>query len=193
MLRHSSVTTRLTSMRRSLKCFNDKLWSYVAKAPAKKAEPAWHRLAYRIKNNTDVSAASHKHIETLKESGFDENDSIGKLEHELQEEIACALGRTGAKCNLYFSILRSIDEEIEELMNEKVYDDPESLKERLTTLFSDFNEVQFLASKAIEYLKIHRQAVGFTYNNHQFVQKQFPLPKRKNVLDIEALVAKRLE
>lgn len=167
----------------------------MAKAPAKKAEPAWHRLAYRIKNNNDVSAASHKHIETLKDAGFDENDSIGKLEHELQEEIACALGRTGQKCNLYLSILRSIDEEIEELCgdtNEEVeYNDVDLLKERLTVLYADFNEVQHLASKAIEYLKIHRQAVGFTFRNHEFVNKSFPLPKRKNEQDIESRVAQK--
>ena len=48
-------------------------------------------------------------------------------------------------------------------------------------LHTDFNEIRTLALQARENLKIHRQATGFVYKNHQIVDSLYPLPRRKQV------------
>ena len=73
-------------MRRSL-ILGSKLLEYVARAP-KKQEATWSTLAKKLKAHTDLVSPDGKHVDRLKKQGvYSVEDSIGKLEEELQEEM----------------------------------------------------------------------------------------------------------
>ena len=146
----------------------DKLFQYVSKPSIKKPVPAWTRLANKIKDTelaTDFSRAMH--LEELRKV-YDPEMEIGKLEDELQEEIASALGKTGRHCRAYFSLLEKL----------QLKYDKESNIDSKRLIASSFNEVRELAMDARRNLIIHRQAAGFTYQNHRIVEQEYPLPSK---------------
>ena len=73
------------------------------------------------------------------------------------------------KCTYLFKELLKLDTKIVNTHNGRE-------KEALIDLF---NEVRELALQAREDLIIHRQAVGFTFQNQKLVEDEFPLPGKK--------------
>ena len=54
-------------------------------------------------------------------------------------------------------------------------------KNRVAVLF---NDVRTLARESRRDLIIHRQAAGFTFQNHRIVESEFPLPPKLPILEI---------
>ncbi len=187
-----------------------KLIEYAAKPPSTHV-PAWTRLSQKIKAPSgqqqqlqQQQSPDGKHIENLQRSGrFDIEDSLGKLEEELMEEIAGALGKTGDKCVWHFKEMNKA-----KLAWEKAVCSPAQVQHHsvslptfafpvfmpsrtpslapspspsLSTLerqkiAQQFNQARQLFEDARRELIIHRQACGFTANNYQIVEEIFPLP-----------------
>ena len=95
---------------------------------------------------------------------------------ELQEEMAVALGKTGDKCVYYFKLL---DRAHEEYLIKTDGDEKHcySLEERIVAV-QTFNVIRQEADAARRNLIIHRQAIGFYWNNHKIIENQFPLPPK---------------
>lgn len=148
----------------------DKLRKYVSKPESlSKPVPAYTRLATKIQDTElETNFSNVKHLEQLR-TVYNPLDALGKLEEEIAEEIASALGKTGGKCTVYFSMLRKIQLKYEAL--------PAAHKDKGETARL-FNEVRALAREARRDLIIHRQAAGFTFQNHQIVETEFPLPPK---------------
>ena len=77
------------------------LASYAAKPP-RKDQPSWKRLAQLIKD--DPTAGESVYAARLR-AGHDTRDHVEKIEEEILEEMAGALGRAGDKCNYRFLVL----------------------------------------------------------------------------------------
>ena len=148
-----------------------KLLEYCARPP-RKQEPSWRNLASKLKHGASFDDASKDHIEKIKPQ-FDVSDSLAKLEEELQEEMAVALGKTGDKCVYYFKLLDRAHEEYLMKKDEKHC----SLEERVVAA-QTFNVIRQEADAARRNLIIHRQAIGFYWNNHKIIENQFPLPPK---------------
>ena len=169
----SRYLKRISNREFSLYSGDSKLMAYVAKPPSPKPKPAWNRLAHKIKgeggDNENLFGMNENHIELLRES-FDRRDPVLKLEDELAEEMAAALGRTGRKCQYLFDLLAQGETRFASTAEGSV-----EQKE----IGRAFNEVRVLAREARRNLIIHRQAVGFSYRNHHIVEEEFPLPPPK--------------
>lgn len=149
-----------------------KLRQYVGRAPsAIGKEPSWRRLAEAIKcENVETRFKDEVRVRISNPA-----DHVAKIEEEIQEEMAKALGSTGAKCRYYFSLLANIDEECR-----CAEANGESLDIRIGKV-RKFNEVRLLAEAARSELIIHRQAIGFTWRNQKIVEEEFPLPLKKPI------------
>lgn len=150
-----------------------KLLEYCARPP-RKQEPSWKTLAAKLKSGTDSDDRSRdSYIDKMKPM-YDVSDSIAKLEDELQEEMAVALGKTGDKTCYYFKLHQRAHEEFLLLTSKEA-----SLDERLKACRT-FNVIRAEAEAARRNLIIHRQAIGFYWRNHSIVEEKFPLlPKVK--------------
>ena len=145
-----------------------KLLEYVARAP-KKHEATWSTLAKKLKGRTDVVSPDGKHVDKLKKQGvYSVEDSIGKLEEELQEEMAYALGRTGDKLEHAYQLMQLSHERYHLAVENK----EELAKRQLAA--ETFNTLRIEADRRRRDLIIQRQAVGFTGEITKLLQISIP-------------------
>ena len=152
-----------------------KLLEYVARAP-KKHEATWSTLAKKLKGHTDLVSPDGKHVDKLKKQGvYSVEDSIGKLEEELQEEMAYALGRTGDKLEHAYQLMQLSHERYHLAVENK----EELAKRQLAA--ETFNALRMAADTRRRDLIIQRQAVGFYWRNHQIITDHYPIPNKIRV------------
>ena len=170
-----------------------KLLDYAVQTPtissnSVKRENSWERLAHKIKGiqtdrekalgiKTDANAPDKQYVKSLQRE-FSVEDSLGKLEDELQEEMAYALGKTGEKVMQTFRHLKET-----QCLFHSCCDPSNGLPLRdKRDAVAAYNEAITAADDARRELIIHRQACGFTYNNHTIISEAFPIPSKKRVL-----------
>ena len=156
---------------------NGPSWSYAAKPP-KKEQPAWKRLAAMIQD--DQNTHSESVYAARLRAAHDPKDHVEKIEEEIMEEMAGALGRTADKCNYKFLLLEREGIKLDRLIASRAGKDGE-----IEATVSSFNALRKEAEDARRELMIHRQACGFKTGNHQQVQDMWPLPPTR------ALVTKK--
>ena len=167
-------------MRNSIR-ISCKFFEYLARPPTK-STTAWTNLAHRVKGGVEHSP-SGVHIEKIKREGaFNVEDSIAKLEEELQEEMAVALGKTGDKCGYYFTLMTHAYEDYKRISNPQIKCEG-NLEDRIIAA-KTVNALRIKAEGARRDLIIHRQAIGFYWNNHRIVEEKFPLPPKLKIPDI---------
>lgn len=193
--------------------FSSKFYEYMAKPPAKREEPAWTRLAWGIKgtaqnkvSNSISAAACAGAAEATSESTgaagstyydrlrrvHDPEQHLHILEDELCEEIACALGRTGRKCDYMFHMMELAAAECDRLeaevqrLHHSTTPSSSSLEaaaavESLKQAITKFNSARSAAHDARTELVIHRQSVGLIWRNQRIVEEQYPLPPARRI------------
>ena len=100
----------------------------------------------------------------------DPKDHVEKIEEEIMEEMAGALGRTADKCNYKFLLLEREGIKLDRLIASRAGKDGE-----IEATVSSFNALRKETEDARRELMIHRQACGFKTGNHQQVQDMWPL------------------
>jgi hypothetical protein len=161
-------------MRRSL-VIGSKLLEYMARAP-KKAEASWRTLAQKLKAAPDLTSLEGKHIDKIKKQGvYSVEDSVGKLEEELQEEMAQALGRTGDKLEYVFKLMKLAQKSY----YKSIENSEELIKRQLAA--ETFNTLREEVDTRRRDLIIQRQAVGFYWRNHQIITDHYPIPNKIRV------------
>ena len=161
-------------MRRSfIKC--SKLLEYTATPPTKQTS-AWTSLAKKLQGTHLSAGPEQKHVDKVKGTGvYSIEDSLGKLEEELQEEMASALGKTGDKLEYTYKLMKKAEVKL----NESVSNNEELEKRRAAVDL--FNAVRDEVEIQRRNLIIHRQAVGFYWRNHQIVTDHYPIPPPAHV------------
>lgn len=129
-------------------------------ATNKKAN-AWERTAVQVK---EVELYNDKYIDRIRET-HDPSLQIKTLEDELKGTIGKALGKQGEKI-LYN--LQCMKQEYEYAV--------ENNGKNYNQHVQKYNEYRKAAIQARWELMVHRQAAGFIIDNHQFVQKHYPIP-----------------
>lgn len=216
------------------------LSSYVAKAPTKDL-PSWKRLAELIKDgDADSPIVDSVYMARLRTT-HDVRDHVEKIEEEILEEMASALGRTGDKCNYHFLLLeqqgikcdQAMKVVYEEVLKLKAFSvcqlkeqckslnlpisgtkftlirnimnpikkkktknaqvtssEPNSHNKKFKTSYdllveevSEFNRLRHEAENARRELIIHRQAIGFQTGNYSAIEKAWPLPSRRVLVE----------
>mmetsp|Transcript_9797 Transcript_9797/g.12866 ORF Transcript_9797/g.12866 Transcript_9797/m.12866 type:complete len:233 (-) Transcript_9797:71-769(-) len=155
------------------------LSSYAAKAPTKDL-PSWKRLAEQIKDGDEVTDSIY--MARLR-SNHDVRDHVEKIEEEILEEMASALGRTGDKCNYHFYLLEKqgqICDQTFETAKSKTKKDKNSYNLVLSEV-AEFNRLLKLAEQVRREVIIHRQAIGFQTGNYLAIERAWPLPSRRFV------------
>ena len=148
---------------------DSKLREYVAKAPIVH-QPSWRRLAETVKEDK----MSNRLKEEIKRASISQADHVAKIEEEIQEEMAKALGITGSKCKYFFKVLEDANSRCEELENQDA-----SFDERLRAV-QEYNQLREMAENARTELVIHRQAIGFSWRNQKLVEEEFPLRSKRS-------------
>lgn len=115
-------------------------------------------------------SADSKHIGDIKKN-IDLQDTIGKIEDELREEMAKSLGRTGLK--MQFSMQQMNEAKF---LLDKILCDASSTHEDKINAVEVFNKSREFAYKTRIELIIHRQSIGLTWNNESIVETEFPIP-----------------
>ncbi len=115
-------------------------------------------------------SAGSKHIDDIKKN-VDLQDTIGKIEDELREEMAKSLGRTGIK--MQFGMQRMNEAK---LLLDKIFSDAKSTHEDKVNAVELFNKSRDFAYRTRIELIIHRQSIGLTWNNENIVETEFPIP-----------------
>lgn len=137
---------------------------FSTKASSKQGNSTWERSAKRVKN-TDVS---DPYLDKIRAETVDPALQLKTIEDELCGAIGKALGRQGDK------VLAAI----RDMTNEHVRYN-ECIEGRQFDAALEFaikhNESRKRAIKARWELLVHRQAVGFTVDNHSVVHETFPI------------------
>lgn len=171
LLRRSRWHPTLLKISSSLFSSFEKLLEYTVNVPVSRPAPVWNRLANKIKDvDLETTFSDQNHLEKLRVS-HDPCDTISKLEEELVEEMANALGKTGRKCAELFKVLDRLQAKY----------DGSSMRLEKNVLAVQFNEVRKLAESARRDLIIHRQCCGFTWQNHHIIMKEYPLPPKLEI------------
>lgn len=136
----------------------------------------WERMAVAVKL-TDQETSSY--IETIRAT-HDPALHIKTVEEELKGTIGKALGRQGEK------VLRSMRLMEQELQNYeslvKRYS-PDKQHPEIIQSANTYNEYRKQALQARWELTVHRQAIGFIVNNHNYVTQHYPIGPALPILD----------
>eukprot|EP00636_Phaeomonas_parva_P016057 CAMPEP_0118861164 /NCGR_PEP_ID=MMETSP1163-20130328/6783_1 /TAXON_ID=124430 /ORGANISM="Phaeomonas parva, Strain CCMP2877" /LENGTH=159 /DNA_ID=CAMNT_0006794951 /DNA_START=345 /DNA_END=824 /DNA_ORIENTATION=- len=133
------------------------------------AEKAWMRVAEKLKDdNYGADEIDSKYIDKVRASGrYDVKGShVQRLEEELMEEMAEALGRTVRRTDHAFACLDVALYELETAPTAAEWE------ERLVV----FQAVRSKADNQRSALAVHRRALGFRLRNEQLVASMYPLP-----------------
>ncbi|HEX4355762.1 MAG TPA: hypothetical protein VHZ95_22700, partial [Polyangiales bacterium] len=100
-------------------------------------------------------------------------EQLDKLQREIAEEMASALGRSGDKVDLALAEL-----ELHEARFDRAVRQGASLAER-SALADAFNAQRLLAQRRLRELLIHREALGFRRN--QILNELYPIPPKLTI------------
>eukprot|EP00512_Aurantiochytrium_limacinum_P001991 CAMPEP_0171484658 /NCGR_PEP_ID=MMETSP0958-20121227/122_1 /TAXON_ID=87120 /ORGANISM="Aurantiochytrium limacinum, Strain ATCCMYA-1381" /LENGTH=191 /DNA_ID=CAMNT_0012017381 /DNA_START=166 /DNA_END=741 /DNA_ORIENTATION=+ len=140
----------------------------------------WGRVTLTLHQN-DMSSTEENYLRE-RASSVDPAESVLSLQQEVQEEIAAALGRTGSKLTTAMKemhIARELFEAQEDSFlaaRSKGQTISFDAKRDLLIAARKFNDKLQIAEDARTALIVHRQAVGFVYQNHKIVKRAYPLP-----------------
>lgn len=137
---------------------------FSTKASPKTGNSTWERSAKRVKN-IDVS---DQYLDKIRAETVDPTLQLKTIEDELYGAIGKALGKQGDK------ILFAIREMKEEHTRYNECIENQEFGEALEYA-NKHNEARKRAIKARWELLVHRQAVGFTVDNHAVVHETFPI------------------
>mmetsp|Transcript_7495 Transcript_7495/g.9784 ORF Transcript_7495/g.9784 Transcript_7495/m.9784 type:complete len:127 (+) Transcript_7495:333-713(+) len=116
-----------------------------------------------------------KYMDEVAEKIEDPQATILQLQDEVQEEMAAALGRTGYKLLDALKQLEEAQAELNEHLAESKGKENES---QLAEFVNKYNSCREAAVSARWELLIHRQAVGFRFQNQKYVETKYPIPPR---------------
>ncbi len=143
----------------------------------KQTPSTWERSAKLVKN-TDVT---NPYLEQVRTEVVDPALQLKTIEDELCGAIGKALGRQGEKVLNAMRLMNQQYTQYQECINTQSYDEAIQAAER-------YNEARRKALTARWELLVHRQAVGFTVDNHSVVHSTFPigeaLPVTMNALNV---------
>ena len=146
--------------------------------PSNKSPATWERSAKMVKN-TDVT---NPYLERVRSEVVDPALQLKTIEDELCGAIGKALGRQSEK--IVFAI-REMQKELD--LYERLKD--EGQLKKANGAAARYNEARSRAIQARWELLVHRQAVGFTVDNHSVVHGTFPigdrLPEDASALETE--------
>ena len=129
------------------------LASYAAKPPSKD-QPSWKRLAEQIKGEGgDSEVTGSVYMARLRVS-HDQRDHVEKIEQEVLEEMAGALGRSGDKCNYHFFILER-QGKVCDAASAAVKDAVESLQQKTLVEIKEMCRVRGLSVSGSKAALIH--------------------------------------
>ena len=125
---------------------------------------SWERSAKLVKN----SDVTNPYLERIRSETVDPALQLKTIEDELCGAIGKALGRQGEKIGFALSEMEKEFQRYEEFLRFRAWEEALMCAHR-------HNEARKRAIKARWELLVHRQAVGFTVNNHSVVHKTFPI------------------
>ncbi|EJK49992.1 hypothetical protein THAOC_31078 [Thalassiosira oceanica] len=134
---------------------------------ASKPPATWERSAKMVKN-TDVT---NPYLERVRSEVVDPALQLKTIEDELCGAIGKALGRQGDK--ILFAI-REMQQELD--LHERL--SREGQLKKADGVAARYNKARSRAIEARWELLVHRQAVGFTVDNHSVVHSMFPIGDR---------------
>jgi len=134
-----------------------------SKAPTKPAS-SWERSA-RLVKNTDVA---NPYLEQVRAEIVDPSLQLKTIEDELCGAIGKALGRQGEKVLFAVREMKNQHAQYLEFIRVGAYEAAMQSAQR-------HNDARKRAIKARWELLVHRQAVGFTVDNHRVVHQTFPI------------------
>mmetsp|Transcript_43950 Transcript_43950/g.65187 ORF Transcript_43950/g.65187 Transcript_43950/m.65187 type:complete len:208 (-) Transcript_43950:330-953(-) len=143
----------------------------------------WGRVASKVKD-TEMHK-QNQYLEHIRET-HDPQLHIKTLEDELKGTIGKALGKQGEKVLYHMKCMAAERGRYEELVCSK---SDASSKSKLVDVAKRHNMYREEAIKARWELLVHRQAVGFIVNNHEFVHKKFPIGDALNEEGVEVIQA----
>lgn len=135
---------------------------------------SWERSAKLVKN---TNGASNKYLDRVRSEVVDPALQLKTIEDELCQAIGKALGRQGEKV---LSAIREMGEERARYLKcvqDRCYDEAVDCAQR-------HNEARKRAVQARWELLVHRQAVGFTVDNHSVVHTTFPISDPLPIQDV---------
>jgi hypothetical protein len=152
----------------------------------------WERSAKLIKATelnqavptTTTTTRKNPYLDRIREA-HDPSMHLKSIEDELKGTIGQALGRQGAKIQ---NAIRRMNEQYvtyQEILLKKHqhhhhhhhHDDDDQYHPEVIQAATTFNQYRADAVQARWELMVHRQAVGFIVNNHEYVQKDYPIPE----------------
>lgn len=148
--------------------------------PPKPSSTTWERGAKLVKN-TDVT---NPYIDVVRQE-VDPAAHLKTIEDELCAAIGKALGRQGEKVQRAISEMTQQHGQYMQFLHAQAYKDASESAIR-------YNDAR---KSAIQYrweLLVHRQAVGFTVDNHSVVHKTFPIGEALPVDMDEIKIASRM-
>lgn len=155
--------------------------------------PVWERMAVAVKC-TDKDT-TNSYLDTIRAT-HDPSLHLKTVEDELKGTIGKALGRQGQKI---MHAIRKMDKEllryfelIKEHNDKKFKDKPMkdeysyfTNREDVIQAAKNYNEYRKQALQARWELTVHRQAVGFIVNNHNYVNEQYPIKAAIPIREID--------
>lgn len=138
--------------------------SFSTNASSKQGNSSWERSAKRVKN-TDVS---DPYLDKIRAETVDPALQLKTIEDELCGAIGKALGKQGDKVLAAIRNMTDEHERYNECIEREEFDTALEYAVR-------HNEARKRAIKARWELLVHRQAVGFTVDNHSVVHQTFPI------------------
>ena len=145
-------------------------------APSKPSK-AWERGAKLVKN-TDVT---NPYLEQVRSEVVDPALQMKTIEDELCGAIGKALGRQGEKVLFAIRDMKEAHSQYLECIQSQAYEEAVQHATR-------HNDARKRAIKARWELLVHRQAVGFTVDNHSVIHKTFPISEPLPV-EMEDIIA----
>ena len=142
--------------------------SFSSASTSASSEKTWERSAKLVKN---TDATSNQYLDKIRSETVDPALQLKTIEDELCGAIGKALGKQGDK--ILNAIREMKDHELQ--YNQFQFMSEESFHEAIDFAHR-YNDARERAIKARWELLVHRQAVGFTVGNHQYVHNAFRIP-----------------
>ena len=133
-------------------------------ASSKPTNSTWERSAKRVKN-TDIT---DPYLDKIRAETVDPALQLKTIEDELCGAIGKALGKQGDKVLSAIRIMVDEHEQYKKCIESRRFDEALEFAHR-------HNEARKKALEARWELLVHRQAVGFTVDNHSVVHQTFPI------------------
>jgi len=129
-----------------------------------KAKP-WNKLAADLREH----GVESRYLARI-EARVTPEEQLDKLQREIAEEMAGALGRSGDKVDLALAEL-----ELHKARYDRALREGKS-REECAALAAAFNAQRSVAQKRLRELLIHREALGFRRN--QILNELYPIPAK---------------